>query len=498
MPRLFFLKGITWRAVASYFVLLLVFCALLPLYAARELSLTAALVIGFPVSVGLAWVLYKRVISPLNEINEAAREMARGNLEREILVYTDDEIGQLARSINEMARQLKVTIAQITEARNQARAILNSMTDGVIALNKNGEVLFINPVVEKIFGSSQLSSYGKNILGVIRNYDVERLLERALKTGRPLTQEVRLIYPEPKVFNLHAAPLKGQGAEQGGIVVLLRDITERKALEEMRSQFVANVSHELRTPLTSIRGYLETLLDGAIEDPAATRHFLEIMNKETERLTRLVDDLLDLSKIEERRVVHRWQPVQLADPINRVVTMFRPQANEKNLALTAEVPADLPAVHGDPDMLTQVLINLVDNAVKYTPAGGKVTVLAGVTGGDVRVSVTDTGIGIPPESLPRIFERFYRVDKARSRELGGTGMGLAIVKHIIRAHGGKTYVESAVGKGSTFSFTLPVEERGRGAAEGMAAGEGTAGEGAAGAAVVRQPAGKNKAGGAGG
>lgn len=462
MKRLFFLKGITWRAAASYFVLLLVFCALLQFHAARELSLAVALAIGVPVPIALAWVLYKRVINPLNEINEVAREMARGNLGREILVYADDEIGQLARSINEMARQLKVTIAQITEARNQAQAILNSMTDGVIALNKNGEVLFINPVVEKIFGISQLSSHGKNILGIIRNYDVERLLERALKIGKPLTQEIKLIYPEPRVFNLHAAPLKGQGAEQGGIVVLLRDITERKKLEEMRSEFVANVSHELRTPLTSIRGYLETLLDGASEDPAATRHFLEIMNKETERLTRLVDDLLDLSKIEERRVVYRWQPVQLADTISRVVTMFEPQANEKNLVLTAEVPADLPAVYGDPDMLTQVLINLVDNAVKYTPAGGKVTVLAGVTGGDVRVSVTDTGIGIPPESLPRIFERFYRVDKARSRELGGTGVGLAIVKHIIRAHGGKTYVESTVGKGSTFSFSLPVEENSQG------------------------------------
>ncbi|MEW6425943.1 MAG: two-component system histidine kinase PnpS [Bacillota bacterium] len=467
MKRLF--KGITWRPVASYFFFLLIFYALLQLYAVQKLNMTGALVIALLLSAGLSWVLYKRVIGPLNEINEVAREMARGNLEREILVYADDEIGQLARSINEMARQLKVTIAQITEARNQARAILNSMTDGVIALNKNGEVLFINPVVEKIFGISQLSSHGKNILGVIRNYDVERLLERALKTGKPLTQEIKLIYPEPKVFNLHAAPLKGQGAEQGGIVVLLRDITERKRLEDMRTEFVANVSHELRTPLTSLRGYLETLLDGALEDPAAARHFLEIMNKETERLTRLVDDLLDLSKIEERRVVHRWQPVQLSDTISRVVAMFQPQANEKNLALIAEVPAGLPAVHGDPDMLTQVLINLVDNAVKYTPAGGKVAVRAGVGEGDVRVSVEDTGVGIPPESLPRIFERFYRVDKARSRELGGIGVGLAIVKHIIRAHGGKTYVESAVGKGSTFSFTLPVEESCRSAIKEAAA-----------------------------
>ncbi|MBC7325704.1 MAG: PAS domain-containing sensor histidine kinase, partial [Moorella sp. (in: Bacteria)] len=180
-----------------------------------------------------------------------------------------------------------------------------------------------------------------------------------------------------------------------------------------------------------------------------------------------VDELLDLSKIEERRVVHRWQPVQLADHINRVVTMFMPQAQEKNLELAVDVLPGLPAVHGDPDMLTQVLINLVDNAIKYTPAGGRVTIRAGVADGEVQVSVEDTGIGIPPESLPRIFERFYRVDKARSRELGGIGVGLAIVKHIIRAHGGKTAVESAVGKGSTFSFTLPVEESSRGLLQPM-------------------------------
>ncbi len=467
MKRLFPWKGITWRPVASYFFLLLIFYALLQLYAVQKLNITGALFIAVPLSVGLAWVLFKRVIKPLQEINEAAQEMARGNLEREIFIYSDDEIGQLARSINEMARQLKATIAEITEARNQAQAILNSMADGVIALNKNGEVLFINPAVEEIFGISQATSVGKNILGVIRNYDVERLLERALKTGKPTTQEVKLINPEPRVFRLHATPLKGQGAKQGGVVVLLRDITERKRLDEMRSEFVANVSHELRTPLTSLRGYLETLLDGAVEDPAATRHFLEIMNKETERLTRLVDELLDLSKIEERRVVHRWQPVQLADHINRVVTMFMPQAQEKNLELAVDVLPGLPAVHGDPDMLTQVLINLVDNAIKYTPAGGRVTIRAGVADGEVRVSVEDTGIGIPPESLPRIFERFYRVDKARSRELGGIGVGLAIVKHIIRAHGGKTAVESAVGKGSTFSFTLPVEESSRGLLQPM-------------------------------
>ena len=458
VKRILFFKGIIWRPVASCFFILLIFYALLQLYAVNRLGIAGALVMAILLSMGLAWVLFNRVIGPLNKVNTVAQEMARGNLDRELHIYSDDEFGQLARNVNEMARQLKNTIAQITEARNQASAILDSMADGVIALNKSAEVLFVNPVVEQVFGISQAASQGKNILGVIRNYDVERLLERALKTEKPITEEVRLIYPEPKVFHLCATPLHGQ--QGGGIVVLLSDITEHKRLEDMRTEFIANVSHELRTPITSIRGFLETLLDGKIEDTVITRHFLEIMSKETERLTRLIDDLLNLSNIEERRVVHRWQSIQLTDTINRIVTMFRTQASDKKLDVITEVPPKLPVIQGDPDMLAQVLINLVDNAIKYTPSGGRITIRAGTTEGNVKVEVEDTGIGIPPENLPRIFERFYRVDKARSRELGGIGMGLAIVKHIIRAHGGKAKVESEVGKGSTFIFTLPVEESG--------------------------------------
>jgi len=456
MKRPFFFKGISLRLVNWHFFLLLVFYAVLQLLVAQRLNVSVAFFVALFLSVGLAWFFFRKALYPLQELNEAAQEISQGNLERELRIYMDNEIGQLARSINAMACQLKGTASQITEARSQSRAILDSMADGVIALNRKGEVLFINPVIEEVFQISQAFSYGKNVLGVIRDYEVERLLKKALKTGEHVIEEVKLLYPEPKVFLLHATPLKSQGADRGGLVVLLQDITERKKLEDMRTEFVANVSHELRTPLTSIRGYLETLLDGAVEDPAATSHFLGIMNKETERLTRLVEDLLELSKLEGRRAIAPYRQVQITDNIQQVIDMFQSRAREKNLTLLTELPSKLPPVKGDPDMLAQVLINLVDNAIKYTPADGKVTVKASVQAGTLQVTVEDTGIGIPPESLPRLFERFYRVDKARSRELGGTGMGLAIVKHIIRAHGGQTFVKSAVGKGSAFSFTLPV------------------------------------------
>ncbi|MGB9802737.1 two-component system histidine kinase PnpS [Desulfofundulus sp.] len=455
-----FLRGISWRPVVSYFFLMIIFFALLQLYAARRLSLAGALFIVLPLSVMLAWLLYQRVVGPLNAIIAAARDMAQGNLDRELRIYTQDEIGELARSINDMARQLRSTIALITEERNRVRAILDSMADGVIALDREGRVLLINPVVEEIFDLRQETCLGKKILEVIRNYDVEHLLQEALKKQKPITEEVKIfgVGSDSRIFRLHATPLKGTGREIGGVVVLLRDITERRKLEQMRTEFVANVSHELRTPLTSIKGFLETLLDGALNDPETACRFLEIMGQETERLIRLVDDLLDLSKIEERRVVHRWQRVDMVDVISRVASLFRSQAKEKELTLSLEVPRDLPGVYGDPDMLAQVLINLLDNAIKYTPRRGSVTIRAMVLEGELRVEVEDTGIGIPAESLPRIFERFYRVDKARSRELGGFGIGLAIVKHIIRAHGGKIAVESTPGRGSSFYFTLPLAE----------------------------------------
>jgi two-component system phosphate regulon sensor histidine kinase PhoR len=233
-------------------------------------------------------------------------------------------------------------------------------------------------------------------------------------------------------------------------------VTELRRLEQVRTEFIANVSHEVRTPLTAIQGYLETLLAGALEEPEHARKFLEIVFRHTERLGRLLNDLTDLSNIELGKVSLRLQPTSLGETVDSVLAIIRPRAESGDVALTSEVPRDLPLVRADHDRLAQILINLVDNAVKYTPEGGRVTVCAGSDApAVVRVTVADTGVGIPRLDLPRVTERFYRVDKARSRELGGTGLGLAIVKHLVLAHGGELTIDSEFGQGTSVSFTLP-------------------------------------------
>jgi two-component system phosphate regulon sensor histidine kinase PhoR len=262
---------------------------------------------------------------------------------------------------------------------------------------------------------------------------------------------------------VNAVPLVLTGDEPGvGVVLVIYDVTTLRRLEQVRTEFVANVSHELRTPLTAIQGYLETLLGGALEEREHARRFLEIAFRHTERLGRLLNDLTDLSNIELNKVKLALEPVALDEVIDSVLAIMQPKADARHVSLTTEVARDLPPIHADHDRLAQVLINLIDNALKYTPEGGRVTARAtAAVGQGVVVDVADTGIGIPPADLPRITERFYRVDKARSRELGGTGLGLAIVKHLVIAHGGELHIDSRLGQGTTVRFTIPTAARER-------------------------------------
>lgn len=451
----YFVRSISWWPIVSYFFLVFVFYIVVSIFAGNDISLLSAVLISLPFAFVLSWVLLKRIIKPLREIADAAKDMAGGNLNREIRIYTDDEIGDLARNINCLEHQLRQTISEITGEKDRMRAVLNSMTDGVVAVNGEGRVIVVNPAVERALNLSADQIKGKDIVGIIRLQDFENSLKTVMKTRKELSNEIQLLSPDPKIYRVLFTPLRG--TDGGGVVAVLRDITEKRQLEQMRAEFIANVSHELRTPLTSIKGFLETLLDGAIDDRKTAMNFLSVIDNETDRMKRLIEDLFSLSNIESRKVVPAYEPLAVSGIIENVFDVFSQAAAEKGLKLVNSLGGDFPVIRGDKDMITRVFINLVENAIKYSNKSGEIVVEGGPHGDrEVFVSVTDQGLGIPEECLPRVFERLYRVDKTRSREHGGSGLGLAIVKHIVDIHGGRIEVASKLGQGSRFTVYLPV------------------------------------------
>ena len=329
--------------------------------------------------------------------------------------------------------------------------VLSNMAEAVVSVDTAGRIVVLNPALASLLSLDAAAAQGKPFLEVLRQTALSSLLEAAMREGRQQSGEVRLFTPQERIFEAHAAPMRHEGAAAGALAVL-HDVTRLRRLEQTRRDFVANVSHEFRTPLASIRGFAETLKDG-VQDREQSRDFAETIESEAMRMERLVDDLLELSAIESgarKPCLERLDPLACA---REAAEALAPLAARHRVTIT--VAAGEPAwAKGDAAQLRQVLVNLLSNAVKFNKEGGSVHVEAAAADGRVRVSVADTGLGIPREDLPRIFERFYRVDKARSRELGGTGLGLAIVKHIVEAHEGAVSVESDEGKGSVFRFTL--------------------------------------------
>jgi two-component system, OmpR family, phosphate regulon sensor histidine kinase PhoR len=419
----------------------------------RTVVLGALLAFGVVLAVGL--FISRRVTRPVTEMQAIARRMAEGSFVQKVPITGSDEIAGLGRTLNLMAERLNEKIRDLEGERAKVAAILDSMVEGVIAIDYRGRILLMNHAARLIFDLRGEPVEGRPFLEVMRHKALLDLVESCqsakLEGNR---REVELGPPVGRTLEAHASAVAVDPSGHG-VLLVLHDVTELRRLERVRTEFVANVSHELRTPLTSIRGYLETLLDGALEEPANARRFLEVAHTHAKRLSRLVDDLLQLSDIETGKVVLKLAPLVLHDVAADVAAIFEKQAAEKPLTLVNQVPSDL-RVQADWDRLTQILVNLVDNAVKYTPQRGHITLAASRRPhGLVTVWVADTGIGIPSIDLPRITERFYRVDKARSRELGGTGLGLAIVKHMVQAHGGELWLESELGKGTTVYFTLP-------------------------------------------
>ena len=409
------------------------------------------------VALGISIFVAGRVTRPVVEMQDVARQMSEGRFDVRAPARSPDEIGTLGRSLNVMAGRLREKIGDLEREQAKATAVLDAMVEGVIATDGHDHIILINERARGIFGLGAARIERRPLLEVVRDVNLHDVLVagREAIDGGVVSREVRLEGPAARVLQVHAVGLKFPGDERG-VVMILHDITELRRLEHVRTEFVANVSHELRTPLTAIQGYLETLLDGALEEREHARKFLEIVFRHTERLGRLTDDLTDLSNIELGKVSLRLEPTSIAEIADSVVAIISPRASGGQVKVEARLPADLPEVLADRDRLSQILINLVDNAVKYTPKGGQVTVEGRAdASGMIEVAVRDTGVGIPKADLPRLTERFYRVDKARSRDLGGTGLGLAIVKHLVLAHGGELDIESELWKGTTVRFTLP-------------------------------------------
>ncbi len=413
-------------------------------------------ILALAVALGIALFVAGRITRPAVVMQEVARAMADGNFLVRAPVRSPDEIGALGRALNALSQRMRTRLDDLHHEQAKVSAILDGMVEGVIAVDGHDHIALMNERARVMFDLGAARGERKPILEVIRNADLHHLLRDSRAAGEGVVSRGELSLPGAveRVLQVNAVPLR-LGPDEVGAVMVVHDVTELRRLERVRTEFVANVSHELRTPLTAIHGYLETLLGGALEEREHARRFLEIVFRHTERLGRLLNDLTDLSNIELGKVALRLAPIRLAEVVESVLAISRPRADAGSVALSAGLEAGADVALADHDRLAQILINLVDNAVKYTPAGGRVRVSARpAQAGRVEIAVEDTGIGIPAADLPRITERFYRVDRARSRELGGTGLGLAIVRHLVIGHGGVLAIESEPGKGTVVRFTL--------------------------------------------
>ena len=431
-------------------------------------DLALAFGIAFLIAVALSVWLARSITKPLSEITVAAQRLAKGDHAVRIRTGSRDEVGLLANSLNHMTDQLRTTIEELSEDRSQLLAMLTSMVEGVMVLDRRGRVLQINPALERMFDITRMEVRGHPCSDVFRHPQLDTLVSTVL-TKRMNKEDEILLHPSGRRLHIEASVTESDRENDACAILVFHDMTELRRLEMVRKDFVANVSHELRTPLTSIRGYIEALLDGAKDDPESSTQFLNIILKQSDRLNLILEDLLQLSKIESGQVHFKREPLHIQSIIERTLAMIKPLADKKRHRLVSFVEDHQPSVLGDEDRLIQILSNLLDNAVKYTPENGTITVAAHPVSDDaeqpstvtaVELSVTDTGIGIPEMERPRVFERFYRVDKARSRELGGTGLGLAIVRHIAEGLGGRVWVEANTPTGSRFVVRLPVQHTG--------------------------------------
>mgnify|MGYP001220144230 CR=1 FL=1 len=401
-------------------------------------------------------IVARTITNPIKQITKQATAMADGNFDQQVDVKSDDEIGRLSTAFNHLAEHLRRALSQNEEEKEKLESVLANMSDGVLATDPEGHVIVVNKRAEEILNKS-----------IPIGEAVEHLLPIPDSINFPLLKMRRILLElvsddgERNLIKVTLTPIKRHDEEMVALIAVLQDVTEEEKLDRERKEFVANVSHELRTPLTTIKSYLESLEDGAIHQPDIASRFIKVARQEADRMTRLIHDLLQLSRFDAKQVAINKQPTELNKILTSAADRFSMQCKKKEITLSLQMPNKSPMVLVDGDRIDQLMDNLLSNAVKYTPEGGSILISCFERPDDmVDVAISDTGIGIPKKDLERIFERFYRVDKARSRELGGTGLGLSIVQEIIQAHDGTVRIESTLNQGTTVTFSLPVYETG--------------------------------------
>ncbi len=430
----------------------------------RMKIIIASLTVSFVVIL-FGLIQTRRITKSVEEITDFSKEVASGNFRKRLLLKEKGELGELGKNISDMAQELQTRLKQSEGEKHKIEAILRNMSDGLILTDTKGTILLSNVAIKNLFGVES-SIEGKTIMETLRNTELMEIINNVIESKDRMSREIEITHPRELYIMATATPFYSSnlGRELSGVVLTFHDITRLRKLEETRKDFVANVSHEIKTPITAIKGFAETLLEGALDDRENARKFLETIKNHSERLNSLVSDLLTLSKIELGEIRIEEKDVNLNDVVDAVFTTLREKANSKGLYLKKGIAQEIKEIKSDRDRLIQILLNLVDNGIKFTEKGGvtvkvkseKLKVETGEEKDFVEISVEDTGIGVPKKHLQRLGERFYRVDRARSRELGGTGLGLAIVKHLVKAHGWEMKIESSEGQGTTVHLLCPI------------------------------------------
>ncbi|RAV10587.1 two-component system histidine kinase PnpS [Paenibacillus contaminans] len=424
--------------------------------------LLGGLLVLFIIAGIISFRIAHNLTRPLEKITRVAHQISNMNYRSRVNIRNRDEIGQLGQAINTMADSLQLQVNRILEDEGRLKSVLENMMNGVVMIDSEERIVLLNRSAEEFLGFSSEELLGKPYDQAKQQFEFTQMIGECFESHEHIRDEIIFYFPEERILEVNLSPMSHVDGEWAGVLIVLHDITAMRRLERMRSEFVANVSHELKTPIAAVKGFAETLLAGALNDKETAKSFLQIIFDESERLNRLIGDILELSKIESKRIPMHFSPVEMKSFVDRQLHMLKAEADKKRIELSMQVDDDI-YIEADEDRLRQIVINLLSNGINYTPEGGKVKVQVepivvhpDVDYERVRIIISDTGMGIPKKDLPRIFERFYRVDKARSRSSGGTGLGLSIVKHLVELHKGTISVESEVGLGSRFTIELPV------------------------------------------